>query len=508
MSHASIPEKKVIVMILDGYGYREENFLNAVNDANKPIMDHIRGHYPHTLLEASEGAVGLPDGYPGNSEVGHLTIGSGRILNQSFVRVNKAIKDGSLMKNETLISAVENCKKNGTKLHIIALLQEAGVHGHLDHVMALIDLCAQEKFHDVLIHAITDGRDAPTTYSAELLPKLEKKLAAVGFGEVVTIGGRYYAMDRDTRRERTEAAYNALMLGKSTKDPFTDALTAIKACHAAQEMDEFIVPRVKAGYKGVQPNDSIIFANFRTDRTRQLTVAITDPAFDHFKRDFIPTYFVAMTQYYAGMLAHVVFPEVIVKEVLGEVVSKAGMKQLRISETEKYPHVTFFFNGQEEAIFPGEERILIPSPKVATYDLQPEMSVAEIAEKLCAELQQEKFDLVVVNLVNADMVGHTGDIAAIVKAVEAVDSAMGRILEQAREHGYAAIIFADHGNAEDQTPEVRTSHTTALVPCILYTEGKGIALKSGRGLQDIAPTAIDILGLKKPEVMSGESLIS
>ena len=478
--------KKVLLIIRDGWGYRESNELNAIAKANTPVDDSLREKYPWTLLDASGEAVGLPHGYQGNSEVGHLTIGSGRVVDQNLKLINTSIEDGSFFNKKEFLNAIKNCKDKGSCLHIIGLLQKEGVHAHTDHLYALLELCKKENFKDVYLHVITDGRDSPVNKGREYL----KELLDYGFGEVVTVSGRYYAMDRDKRWERTEKAYNAIVKGLSDY-VFLNPLEEIEDCYSKGETDEFIVPRIKEGYEGVKDEDSVIFYNYRTDRPRQLTEMILKH----------PFYFVAMTKYYSSMEADFVFEEEEKKNLLGEVLSKNGVKQLRISETEKYAHVTYFFNGQKEERLEGEERIMIPSPKVATYDLQPEMSVFIVKDRVVEELKKGEHGFILVNLVNCDMVGHSGDTGAVVKAVEAVDKAVGEILEAAEE--YCTFIFADHGNAEDQREEWRTSHTINPVPCIVTLEG--VSLKRG-GLKDIAPTVLSVMGIGIPEEMTGESL--
>ncbi len=503
-------QKKILMIIRDGWGYREECTDNAICEAPTPNSDRYMATFPNTLLAASGEAVGVPEGYQGNSEVGHMTIGAGRIIFQSLVRINKAIKDGSFFKNPAFLAAIANCRKKGAKLHLAGLLQTQGVHSHIDHLFALLELCERENFHDVVIHAITDGRDAPVTESEKHIADLEDRLDALGFGTIATVSGRFYAMDRDERWDRTRKAYECIVNARCDKR-FSNALELVRQCHAAGEMDEFIVPRAREGYAGLNSGDSFIFFNFRTDRTRQLTRAMIDEDFPGWKRKPLDILFVAMTQFYAGMNAKIAFEEQQLANLLGEVISNMGLSQLRISETEKYAHVTFFFNGQREEPFPGEDRILINSPKVKTYDLKPEMSVYEIKERLTREIASGKYDFIVTNLVNGDMVGHTGIPEAIRKAVAAVDDALGSLVDAGLEHGYDIMVLADHGNAEDQTPQWRTSHTTNPVPFILVSKDPMLEqakLRSGRGLADVAPTVLDLLGIEKPEEMSGKTLIS
>jgi 2,3-bisphosphoglycerate-independent phosphoglycerate mutase len=498
----------VILIIRDGWGYNPKKRDNPISLAKTPNEDFYLKNYPNGLLNASGEAVGLKKGYQGNSEVGHLTLGSGRIIFQSMARIDKSIKDGDFFKNKVLLEVINKCRKNKTTLHLIGLLQTQGVHAHIRHLFALLDLCKKNNFKQVLIHVITDGRDAPVKESEKHLAALNKKIKSLGLGKIVTISGRYFAMDRDNRWERTKETYECIVKGLGGE--FKNALTTVKLCHKNGEMDEFIKPRKLEGYQGFQKNDGVIFFNFRTDRTRQLTAAIVEAKFKSFKRKLVPVNFVAMTQYYEPMNASVVFPNISLKNLLGDVISAAGMKQLRISETEKYAHVTFFFNGQKEKPNKGESRILIYSPKVATYDLQPEMSVFKIAERLAKEIKKGIYDFIVTNLVNGDMVGHTGEIKAIISAIEDVDKAQGEIVKAALSKNYTCFLIADHGNAEDKSVATATSHTINPVPVIVVTEDKKIAsakIIKGAGLKDVAPTILKIMNLKAPKEMSGKSFL-
>ena len=497
----------VILIIRDGWGYRTNKSHNFIAQADVKNNNRYLREYPHGLLHCSGPAVGLPQGYQGNSEVGHITIGSGRIIFQTMMRIDQAIRTGEFFKNKNLIDAIDSCKKKKAALHLIGLLQDQGVHSHIRHLFAILDLCARRNFHNVLIHALTDGRDAPTTESLKHLKALENKMKNLGFGKIVTVSGRYYAMDRDKRWNRTKAAYDCIVLGRG--EIFSSPPAYIKAAHAQRTGDEFIKPGHLNGYTGFNDHDSVIFFNFRTDRTRQLTQAIVENKFSGFKRNKPKVKFVAMTEYYRPMQAKAAFPDIALKNLLGEVLAANGCKQLRISETEKYAHVTFFFNGQKEKANPGEDRILIKSPHVATYDLKPEMSAPMIGKRLVAELKQKKYDFAVVNLVNGDMVGHTGKAAAIIKGLEAVDKAMGAIVETGLANGYTSIIFADHGNAEDKTAKFATSHTINPVPVMIVSPNKALKslkIKKNAGLQDIAPTALKIMGFKKPQEMKGQAI--
>jgi len=502
-------KEKIILVIRDGWGYRKEKRENALFEIPTPNTDWIMKDFPNVLLKASGVAVGLPKGYQGNSEVGHMTIGSGRIIYQSLEKINGTIKDGTFFKIPEFLEAINNCKKNNSHLHLIGLLQVEGVHAHIDHLFALLDLCKKQKFSDVYVHIITDGRDSPVTDSIKHIKALNAKLKELGFGKIATVSGRYYTMDRDKRWERTKQAYDCIIDGQC-KDVFKNALKQVMSCHTNKEMDEFIIPRKADWYTGVNEHDSIIFYNFRTDRPRQFTQAVMEEKFDGWQRKRKEVVYVGMTQYYIPMNALVAFRDEKLDNLLGNIISKNGLKQLRISETEKYAHVTFFFNGQIEEPNPNEERVMIASPKVATYDLKPEMSAYEVTDRLVQEINSDKYDFIVTNLVNGDMVGHTGLTPAILKAVKTVDDCVGKIVKAGLEHKYTLIVFADHGNVEDQTAKWRTSHTINPVPCIIVSNNaqlKKCKLKSGKGLQDIAPTVLDLMGLKKPKEMTGESII-
>jgi len=498
----------VILIIRDGWGYNSKTTGNLIKAAKTPNNDLYLKHYPHGLLATSGEAVGLDKGYQGNSEVGHLTMGSGRVIFQAMTQINQVIKTGAFFKNKAFLDVISKCRKNKTKLHLIGLLQNQGVHSHMKHLFALLDLCKQQKFKDVFVHAITDGRDAPTTESLKHLRALENKLKNIGFGKIATISGRYFAMDRDNRWDRTKKAYDCIALGKG--EEFSSALATVKTSHVSGIMDEFIEPKKIKNYQGLEAGDGIIFFNFRTDRPRQLTKALIEKKFSSFKRKLIPLNFVAMTQYYEPLLATVAFPNISLDNLLGEVIARHNLKQLRISETEKYAHVTFFFNGQKERASRGEERILINSPKVATYDLQPEMSAPQITKRLVKEIKKNIYGFIVVNLVNCDMVGHTANKSAIIKAVETVDRVQGEIINEALKNNYTCLVLADHGNAEDKSAKTMTSHTTNPVPVFLISENpkiKKVKIESGAGLKDVAPTVLKIMGLKIPKEMTGQSFI-
>lgn len=497
--------KKVILIIRDGWGYRNLKKGNRIKEAKIPNTDFLMKNYPNCLLNASGEAVGLPKGYQGNSEVGHLTIGSGRIINQSLTRINTSIKDKSFFKNKELINTINNCKKNNSSLHLIGLLQTQGVHSHINHLYAILKLCKINNFKRVIIHVITDGRDAPVNEAIIHIKNLKKKIKTLGFGTIGTISGRYFAMDRDNRWKRTKKAYETIV-NASSKKKYKNIINCIKDCYKNNESDEFIIPKANITYSGFSKNDSVIFWNFRTDRLRQLTKAICEKRFNYFKRNYIKIYATTLTSYYKSNSFNVAFKNIILKNLLGEVIANNNLKQLRISETEKYAHVTFFFNGQKEIPYKNEDRILIPSPKVSTYDLLPEMSAFKITKRLIKEINKEFYDFIVVNLVNCDMVGHTGKKLPTIKAIETVDSCVGDIVKAGIKKDYSLLIFGDHGNAEDQTIKWRTSHTTNKVPFILVSNMKNIKLKKNKGLSNIAPTVLKILKIKKPKEMTGTSI--
>ena len=497
--------KKVILIIRDGWGYRKSKKNNALANSKTPFTNNLMKKYPNVLLTAHNGAVGLPQKYMGNSEVGHMTLGSGRIINQSLIRINQSIKDGSFFKKKEFLEVISKAKKRGGAVHIIGLIQEEGVHSHLDHLFALLNLCSRKKFHNVKLHLITDGRDSPTNKGMKYLDKIEKKIEKLGFGEILSISGRFYAMDRDKRWDRTRVAYETIALGKSNIE-FEIPKETLKESYKNNLTDEFVIPRVKKGYMGISNKDSVIFFNYRTDRARQLTHAFSDSKFRHFIRKKINAHYVSMSEYYSPIKTAVAFKEPFIKNNLGEIIAKNNLKQLRISETEKYAHVTFFFNSQIEKPNKGEDRIIIPSPKVRTYDLKPEMSVNKIVKNLCLEIKKNKYNLIITNLVNGDMVGHTANVPAIKKACNFVDTGLKKIVEAGIKQNYNILILADHGNAEDQRKGWETSHTINPVPFILISNDK-LKIKEHKGLQDIAPTILDLMEIKKPKEMTGNSLI-
>ena len=507
-------KRLTMLMILDGFGENPNNEGNAVNLAKKPNIDKLRKICPVSHIDASGAAVGLPDGQMGNSEVGHTNIGAGRIVYQKLTKITKSIEDGDFFSIPEFTEAIENVKKNNSKLHIMGLLSDGGVHSHQRHLYGLLELAKRKGLdNNVFIHAFMDGRDTLPASGEGYIQELQEKMKEKGVGKIATLSGRYYAMDRDKRWDRVEKAYNALVKGEGVlaKDP----IQAIEESYQQEIFDEFVVPTVITDANDqplakIESGDSVIFFNFRPDRARQLTRAIVDDKFDGFKTDKLDIDFVCMTEYDDTMPnVKIAFKPEELTNTFGEVVSKLGKKQLRIAETEKYAHVTFFFNGGREEPYPGEDRILVNSPKVATYDLQPEMSAYEVTEKVVEAINSEKYDTIILNFANTDMVGHTGNIDAAIKAVEAVDKCVGEIVEAVQKQNGVLLITADHGNAEQmidyQTGEPLTSHTTNLVPLILVGM-ENVELKDGR-LCDLTPTMLDIMEEQKPKEMTGESLL-
>lgn len=500
--------KPLVLMILDGWGIAPAGLGNAASIAKTPNLDKYFQEYPHCELRPSGEAVGLPEGQMGNSEVGHLNIGSGRIIYQELTRITKSIKDGDFFQNKVLKECMAQAKNHS--LHLMGLVSDGGVHSHLEHLIALVEMAKKEGMEQVYIHAFLDGRDVLPKSAAGFLAQLEKELQKIGLGKIATVSGRYYAMDRDKNWQRTEKAYLALTKGEA---PFADsAVAGVEKSYAENVTDEFVVPFKVKGVDGrIKAGDGVIFFNFRPDRARQITRALNDKEFSYFQREqgAMPVHFVCMTQYDATIEAPVAFPPETYHDTLGEVLAAQGLRQLRIAETEKYAHVTFFFNGGVEVPNKNEERILIPSPKVATYDLQPEMSAPLVTDALLQELDKDKFDVVILNFANPDMVGHTGVLTAAVKAMETVDACAGKIVEKVLAKGGRVCITADHGNLEKMVGEdgqPYTAHTTNNVPFILVG-GKAQKLRNGI-LADIAPTMLELLGINKPQAMTGESLIS
>lgn len=505
--------KTVALFILDGFGIGNGDCGNAIMKANMPNYKRYMGNYPHTDIGASGMEVGLPEGQMGNSEVGHLNIGAGRIVYQELTRITKEIKEGAFFENKAFIEAIESAKKKGGKVHLMGLLSDGGVHSHIDHLKGLLRLCRDKEMQAAYVHAFLDGRDTPPQSALGYIEELEKYMQSIETGRIATVSGRYYAMDRDNRWERVKRAYDALAggIGETAKS----AREAVENSYAQGKHDEFVLPTVlqengKPVAK-IEDGDSVIFFNFRPDRARELTRALVDMEFGGFERIKPEVFFVCMTRYDATIRGvNVAYEPQSLSNTLGEYLSLNGKSQLRMAETEKYAHVTFFFNGGKEEPYSGEDRKLIPSPKVATYDLQPEMSAFEVAGEFEKMLDLKDYDFVVLNFANPDMVGHTGNMCAVIKALEAVDKCLGIVVEKVLSKGGVAIITADHGNSEymvDQhTGQPFTAHTTNRVPLILVN-GEQTSLRSGGRLCDIAPTVLDLLGMQKPAEMTGISLI-
>ncbi|MDU0458265.1 MAG: 2,3-bisphosphoglycerate-independent phosphoglycerate mutase [Geobacteraceae bacterium] len=509
-------KKPLMLMILDGWGINPNPEHNAVALANTPNLNRMLADYPHVPIRTSGMAVGLPEGQMGNSEVGHLNIGAGRVVYQELTRVTKAIDDGDFFSNQVLLDCIAKVKASGGRLHLSGLLSDGGVHSHNSHLYAFLELARREGLKDVFIHCLLDGRDTPPQSGIEYLEQLEAEIARIGVGKISTVMGRYYAMDRDSRWDRVEKAYNAIVhglgeLSVSSKD-------AIEQSYDSKIYDEFVVPTViceqGAPVGQLLDGDGFIFFNFRSDRAREITRAIALDDFDGFERRHRPDLagYVCLTEYDATFGLPIAFASTEPVNILGGVLADAGLKQLRIAETEKYAHVTFFFNGGVETPFAGEDRALIPSPKeVATYDLKPEMSAYQVTEKLLKLLDQDIYDVIILNFANCDMVGHTGIEAAAIKAVETVDDCAGRIVDKVRQKGGAVLITADHGNAEqmcDENGEPFTAHTTNPVWLVLVDDSrKDVRLREGGRLADVAPTMLKMLGLEQPLEMSGESLL-
>ncbi len=502
-------KKPVALIIMDGFGINPDTYGNAIAAANKPNLDRYMKECPNTILGASGLDVGLPDGQMGNSEVGHTNIGAGRIVYQMLVKISKDIKDGVFFENPALKAAMDNCKEKGSALHLMGLVSPGGVHSHQEHMYGLLEMAKKNGIDKVYLHAYLDGRDVPPSSAAEYMEEAVAKMKAVGVGKVATISGRYYAMDRDNAWDRVEKAYNAMVFAEGVQE--TDPVQAIRNSYANGVTDEFMLPTVVDAEGTVKEGDSVVFFNFRPDRARQITRAFVDPEFKGFerKKGYFPVKFVCMAQYDASMPnVSVAYPPEQLTMTYGEYISKMGMKQLRIAETQKYAHVTFFFNGGEEKQFEGEDRILIQSPDVPTFDLKPEMSAYEVTDAVLEAIASDKYDTIILNYANCDMVGHTGIFEAAKAAVEAVDECVGKMVEAILAKGGAALITADHGNADklleaDGTPF--TAHTTNPVPLIVV--GHDCKLKEGGVLADLCPTMLEIMGLPQPAEMTGKSLI-
>ena len=500
-----------MLMILDGFGINERKDGNAIAIANTPVIDKLLKLNPNTTIKTSGLDVGLPEGQMGNSEVGHTNIGAGRIVYQELTRITKSIEDGDFFSIPELVGAIENCKKHNSKLHIMGLLSNGGVHSHIRHLYALLELAKRKDFEDVYVHCFLDGRDTPPASGEGFITELEQKMAEKGVGKIASISGRFYSMDRDKRWERVEKSYNALVNGIGEKA--TSATQAIEESYQKEIFDEFVLPTLICNndepIATIGENDSVIFLNFRPDRAREITRSLVDKDFTGFERKYFPLYYVCFTNYDETIEnVHIVFKKDEIKNTLGEIVSKKGLTQLRIAETEKYAHVTFFFNGGEEKQYKGEDRILIPSPKVETYDMKPEMSAIKVTDKVVEVIESKKYNTIILNYANPDMVGHTGNLEATIKAIETIDTCVGRVVEALEKVNGVAIITADHGNSEQMidyiTGEPHTAHTTNPVPLILV--GKKATLKPGR-LADLAPTMLEIMGIEKPAEMTGTSLI-
>ncbi|BCJ86942.1 2,3-bisphosphoglycerate-independent phosphoglycerate mutase [Effusibacillus dendaii] len=507
--------KPVALIILDGFGLREETEGNAVALARKPNFDRYWSTFPHTQLTACGEAVGLPEGQMGNSEVGHLNIGAGRIVYQDLTRISKSIREGEFFDNPTFLETMKYVKQNGKKLHLYGLVSDGGVHSHIQHLFALLELAKKEEVPHVYVHAFLDGRDVMPHTAINYIRDLQHKMEQLGVGQLATVQGRYYAMDRDKRWERTEKAYRAMVYGEGPK--YQDPLLALKESYDKSVTDEFVMPTVITDANGqpvglIEDQDAVIMFNFRPDRAVQISQAFTNEDFRGFDRGpKCPKnlHYVCLTFFSESVDGFVAYKPTTLDNTMGEVVTQNGLRQLRIAETEKYPHVTSFFSGGREEKFAGEERILIPSPKVATYDLKPEMSAYEVTDAVLKEIEAEKFDFIVLNFANPDMVGHTGVLEAAIKAVEAVDECLGKVVDKVLEKQGAAMIIADHGNADimidEATGKPWTAHTTQPVPCIVTKSG--IKLRDGGILADVSPTLLQLLELQQPKEMTGKSLI-
>lgn len=505
-------KKPVMLMILDGWGIAPDSSANAATRAKTPNLTKLFNTYPHTELVCSGEAVGLPDGQMGNSEVGHLNIGAGRVVYQELTRISKAIRDGDFFTNPVLAGIMKTVQQKGSALHLMGLLSDGGVHSHVRHLLAILRMAKEQGVQEVYIHAFLDGRDVGPKTALGYIEELEKEMKLLGLGKIATVAGRYYAMDRDKRWERLEKSYKAIILHEGSRAE--SAAAGVQASYEEGKSDEFVVPFIVCDEPSacVKPEDGLIFFNFRPDRARQITRAFVDADFPYFARPFVfpQDSFICMTQYDETIKVPVAFPPTTLKNTLGEVLAKAGLHQLRIAETEKYAHVTFFFNGGEEPPNPLEDRVLVPSPKVATYDLQPEMSAYLVTDKLLEALQKDIYDVIILNFANPDMVGHTGIMPAAIKAMETIDDVVGQITRAIIDLGGVACITADHGNIEKMEDErlhqPSTAHTTNNVPFLVVGDARKRELRTGI-LADIAPTLLDLLALEKPAEMTGSSLL-
>lgn len=505
----------VLLIILDGFGCRAERNDNAIAQASKPNWDQLWHQNPHTLIHASESEVGLPKGQMGNSEVGHLNIGAGRVVYQEFTRIDHAIESGYFYTNPALLNAMQLARDNNKTLHVLGLLSDGGVHSHELHFHALLDMAVREGLSRVCLHVFLDGRDTPPKSAETYLRRLTDKIEQAGVGHIASMIGRYYAMDRDRRWQRVQSAYDLLTQGRAAYSAETP-LAGLEAAYARDETDEFVKATAILPPDGkpvkMEDGDAVIFLNFRSDRARQLSRPFIEPDFSEFEREVTPRLatYCTLTGYSDDFVVSVAFPPERIKNGLGEYVANLGLRQLRIAETEKYPHVTFFFNGGEEISFPGEDRVLVPSPDVATYDLKPEMSAFEVTDKLVAAIEGQQYDLIVCNYANPDMVGHTGDLQAAIKAIETVDTCLGRVVKAQQARGGEVLITADHGNAElmrdIETGQAHTAHTLNLVPLIFIGRRHATLAETG-ALEDISPTLLKMMGLPQPSEMTGEALV-
>ncbi|MDO4846793.1 MAG: 2,3-bisphosphoglycerate-independent phosphoglycerate mutase [Clostridiaceae bacterium] len=509
-------KRPVVLCIMDGFGYNPSEYGNAIKAANTPRLDALMAEYPMTYIGASGMDVGLPDGQMGNSEVGHTNIGAGRVVYQELTRITKSIQDGDFFEKEAFVKAIENCKKNNSAFHLIGLVSDGGVHSHNTHLYGLLELAKKNGLDKVYVHALLDGRDVPPASGVEYLEELEAKMKEIGVGKIATVMGRFYAMDRDNIWDRVGKAYNAMVNGEGIHSD--SAVEAVKKSYETIDedgkylTDEFVMPTVINNTDSIKADDSVIFFNFRPDRAREITRTFVDPDFNGFERTYFPLYYVCMTQYDATMPnVDVAFKPEALTNTMGEIISRNGLKQLRIAETQKYAHVTFFYNGGEEKVYEGEDRVLIDSPKISTFDLKPEMSAYEVCDEACARIRSGKYDMVILNYANCDMVGHTGIFDAAVKAVETVDECVGKLYDAVMDMDGVILITADHGNADkmyedDGSPF--TAHTTNPVPLIVAGYGNDFRLKAEGGrLCDLSPTMLEIMGIEKPAEMTGVSLI-
>jgi 2,3-bisphosphoglycerate-independent phosphoglycerate mutase len=501
--------KPLVLMILDGWGFREERENNAIALGHTPCWDTLWKNDPHSLIETSGESVGLPEGQMGNSEVGHMNIGAGRIVYQDFTRITQSIRDGSFHENPALCAAIDGVARNRGTMHVMGLLSPGGVHSHDDHFIETVRLAAGRGARRIAVHGFLDGRDTPPRSAEASIARMQNLLDSIPGAQFATISGRYYAMDRDKRWNRVERAYRCIAEGHAEHTEET-AIEALHAAYARDENDEFVQPTAISDGAAVKDGDAIVFVNFRADRARELTMAFVSPEFDGFERRQIDlAAFVCMTEYMAGLPADVAFPPESLPRLFGKELAAAGLRQLRIAETEKYAHVTFFFNGGEEEPFPHEERILVPSPDVATYDLQPEMSAPELTKQLVAAIHSEQFDVIICNVANPDMVGHTGKLDAAILAVEAVDRCLAEVIAALSESGGELLVTADHGNIElmrdPASGQNHTAHTTNPVPFLFH--GRDATMREGGSLRDIAPTMLALLGLPQPAEMTGRSLL-